>query len=172
VRSAGGFAAPDPWNENRRTDFTIEVYILVDEDPLKGVMTPIKPIRKDPWSWGVFGIKSEIDGQERMLPESLAELWRTQRIPAEALPRLLQQMQSSLKPRDYEPLRSKGIIWGTSVIALFLISVVLACAREFETIELLAVVLCAMLLPLLPAFIFKRRRARCRQQMEWALAHL
>ena len=169
VRSEGGFTAPDPWNGNRRTEFTIEVYKMLDPHSPRGTGG------KDGWFWGppLFGIKSEIDGRQRMLPESLVELWRTHRIPPEALPRLLWQMQSSLKQGDYAPtLRSKGIQWLVGVTALFAICVVLGFASRLERNEVLLLMLTAMLIPVPVMVALGIRRARCRKQMEWALAHL
>jgi hypothetical protein len=169
VRSGGGFIAADPWNGNRQTDFTIEVYkMLAPESPLgTGI--------KDSWFFGppMFAIKSEIDGQVRMLPESLVELWRTQRVPAESLPRLLRQMQPSLKTSDYLPtLRGKSIQWLAAGVGLFCLVIVAFTAHNFEPIEVLLLTLTAMLIPLLPMLVMGRRQARCRRQMDWALSHL
>jgi hypothetical protein len=36
-----------------------------------------------------------------MMPESLSELWCSKRVPAEALPSLLKEMEPTLKPSDY-----------------------------------------------------------------------
>lgn len=170
MRSGGRFTAPDPWNRNRRTDFTIEVYkMLPPEAP------PVTSV-KDSWFWNglpVFGIKSEIDGKERRLPESLVELWRTHRIPAEALPRLLWQMQSSLKPGDYQPtMRSNGLYWSSAVFALFFILVVFGFASRLDSSDVIELTLAGMLIPLPVILIVGRRRARCRRQMDWVLAHL
>ncbi|HEY6253758.1 MAG TPA: hypothetical protein VI685_27700 [Candidatus Angelobacter sp.] len=121
----------------------------------------------------MFGIKSELDGKQRMLPESLVELWRTRRIPAEALPRLLWQMQSSLKRGDYLPtLRSRGIQWLTVVVALLCMAMVLGFASKLERSEVLLLMLGTLLIPLPVVLILGLRRARCRRQMDWALTHL
>lgn len=170
MRSEGGFTAPDPWNGNRRAEFTIEVYKMLNPEAPRGAGG------KDSWFWGLpmFGIKSEIDGRERMLPESLVELWQTHRIPPETLPRLLWQMQSSLKQGDYAPtLRStKGIQWLVGVTALFAICLVLGFASRLERNEVLLLMLTATFIPVPVMLALGMRRARCRKQMEWALAHL
>lgn len=172
VRREDGFTASDPWNGNRRADFTIEVYKMLPPDSPRGTGA------KDSWVWGLpmFGIKSEIDGRQRMLPESLVELWQTHRIPAEALPRLLWQLQSSLKPDDYMPtLRSTTFHQALVAFVLFLcicLGLVAFYVGHMEPRYAILWTLGGMVISL-PAFlVILRRRARCRRQIDWVLTHL
>jgi hypothetical protein len=52
----------------------------------------------------VYGIRSQLDDKERVMPEALAELWRTKAVAPEALPRLLAQIQPTLRRTDMMPL--------------------------------------------------------------------
>jgi hypothetical protein len=103
VRTEASFTAEDPWNQNRRTAFTVEAYLLV----IRG--TP-PPVGAKPLSGYLYGIRSELDGGEHMLPEALSELWRTNRIAAETLPRLLKLMQPKLKAWDYRPILHNKVL--------------------------------------------------------------
>ena len=77
VKTETSFAADDPWNGNRRTSYTVEAYLKL----FKGS----KPPKTKPFgAIYMYGIRSDIDGVERMLPDSLSELWRTQRLPGSA----------------------------------------------------------------------------------------
>src|SRR5881394_3402094 len=101
VRTVGSFRAPDPWNGGRPTDFNIEAYKMVP----KGTHRP-----KEVWGGKErYGIRSEADGAERMLPDSLGVLLREGRIPKEVAPQLLLEITPTLRKRDFDPL------WKTSV---------------------------------------------------------
>lgn len=96
VRTVGGFRAPDPWNAGQVTDFNLEAYKMVP-----------KGARRPQGVWGgkeLYGIRSEIDGAERMLPDSLGVLCIEGRLSKEALPRLLFEMAPTLRKRDFHPL--------------------------------------------------------------------
>lgn len=95
VKTEGSFTAEDPWNQNRRTSFTIEAYIMAPRGstPKAGTKTLLGQY--------FYGIRSEVDGVERMLPESLAYLWRNNRVPPEALPRLFKEMEPMLRKTDF-----------------------------------------------------------------------
>ena len=95
LKTESSFTADDPWNQNRRTQFTIERYILA----AKG-WTP-NPNTKTLIGTYFYGVRSEIDGVEHMLPESLGHLWRSNRVPAESLPRLLKEMEPRLRKTDF-----------------------------------------------------------------------
>lgn len=139
--------------------------------------TPVTNV-KDSWFWNglpLFGIRSEIDGKERMLPASLVELWRTSRIPAEALPRLLLQMQSSIKESDYGPAQGFKIqLWTLMVVNLAVFSLLPIIFRldDFDPIYDGLLTLILLFFSGLGFWIVLRRRARYRRQMDWALAHL
>jgi len=112
VKTEATFTAEDPWNQNRRTLFTVEAYVKT----FKGA-TP-RPGFKSPLAMYLYGIRSEVDGVERMLPASLSELWRSNRVPVEALPKLLKEIEPTLKKADYRPAVGKkrlavaaGLLW-------------------------------------------------------------
>src|SRR5258708_34933299 len=100
LRIEARFTANDPWNENRSTPFLLEAYMPAP----KGTAPPARHnnscrygIRPDRGADDrILGVSEE----GRMLPESLVRLWRAGRIPAEALPRLLHQMEPTLKGSD------------------------------------------------------------------------
>ena len=119
----------------------------------------------------MFGIRSEIDGEERLLPESLSELWLTKRIPAESLPRLLCLMQPSLKKNDYRPiLHNHTYLWlGAWSGFFFLCVTLLAVFVGHESDLAIPGILGSILLTLPMVLITWSRRARCRKQMDWAL---
>lgn len=101
VRTVGTFQASDPWNAGRTCDFNLEAYKMAP----KGARRP-----QDTWGGKeIYGIRSEADGVERMLPDSLGVLATEGRIPKEALPKLLIDMAPSLRKRDFNPL------WGTTM---------------------------------------------------------
>jgi hypothetical protein len=111
VRTAASFHAPDPWNAQRPTTFTIEVYKLV---PRGGRAPHARPSPTD-----LYGIRSEIDGVERMLPEALSELWSTRRITPESLPRLLAELSPNMRKGDIQPLlHTKRHIWTGAIFGL------------------------------------------------------
>ena len=128
----------------------------------------------------LYGIRSEIDGAEHMLPEALVELWHTNRISAEALPRLLLQMQPTLKAWDYRPfLRNKMItVLQYVMIALFTLLALLPVVVSVLTGEI-PLEATLWMTPMFGAFgalamyiIFFRKKARRKRQMKWALAQV
>jgi hypothetical protein len=120
IRTAGRFHAADPWNGNLPTEFSIQVYWRSDV----AIWLPASGTPADSQLLDMFGIRSEIDGHEHMLPSFLSELWQTHRIAAEALPRLLISAQP-LPKRDYLPFwrRSRRIQRALAALALVSIGV-------------------------------------------------
>lgn len=101
VRTIGTFRAPDPWNRGQVTDFNLEAYKMVP-----------KGTRRPEDSWGgkeLYGIRSELDGAERLLPDSLGVLAVEEKVPKPALPRLLFDITPSLKKGDFNPIWSSKI---------------------------------------------------------------
>ena len=173
VKTETSFIADDPWNGNRRTSYTVEAYLSV----FKGSKPP-KP--KPLGALYMYGIRSDIDGVERMLPDSLSELWRTQRVPPEALPRMLKQMQPTLKKGDYRPMLGNKaqpvIMWVVIVLWAFLALVpfVISITDPAEFPLSLAVLLALAIGGfgwLYVYLLFFRAKGRRTRQMEWILAH-
>lgn len=96
LRTETSFTTEDPWNRNRQVTFTVEVYVKTFKwaNPSQSTSSH--------WTY-LYGICSELDGIERMLPAILCDLWRSKRIPVEVLPRLLKDMEPTLKKCDYRP---------------------------------------------------------------------
>ena len=95
IKTETSVLAADPWNQDRSAPFAIEDYMYL----VRG--QPLKPGAKSPSGFYILGLRSDIDGVERIMPESLSILWRNKQVPSEALPRLLKQIQPSLGPRDH-----------------------------------------------------------------------
>jgi hypothetical protein len=177
VRTEARFTVNDPWNQDRSTPFVLEAYTLVS----KGVRPPAGRRESDR-----YGIRPEPDAVDRilvehsrMLPESLARLWLAGRIPAQALPRLLHEMEPTLKWSDRHTVvltRAYTILqWYMTILcALWLLARITRDIRlaghgpaGWGTTTIASVVLACVL-----NLMFFRPRARRKKQMEWALAHL
>lgn len=107
VRTINRFSAPNPWNNGQPEEWSTEAYLMVNADYAERFVAPVDPdSRKTKWLYGAerLGIRSESDGRYHMLPESLAELWKTQRVPVEALPRLLREIEPQLRRTDFNPI--------------------------------------------------------------------
>jgi hypothetical protein len=173
VRTDGDFAAADPWNGGRQAQFTVEIYKMVPE--LWGVS-----VARDARLLGddLFGIRSGIDGRSHRLPGALVELWRTRRIATEELPRLLYEVQPSLRRSSYLPiLHHRRFEVCGAIIGLLCLAIMIAClvaipedgtgARALGTFGF---GLLAAVLPLLFVFAARRRRRLCRREMERIMA--
>lgn len=118
VRTAVRFSAGDPWNADRATEWSVEGYLWV---PKHWQGLPKSRLNDPPMS---YGLRSEIDGVERMLPDSLGHLVRTSAVAPEALPRLLAEITPEIKKADYKPMlrmnirRNLGVYAVVSVLCL------------------------------------------------------
>jgi len=123
VKTLGSFPAPDPWNNQRPSDFTIEAHRLL---PKNAAHAP-----RDTGPPYILGIRSEIDGAVHLMPESLSELWNTGRAPAEALPRLLHTIEPSLKNTDFRfYLHATRHLWMLGVCGLIALAAFIAVALQ------------------------------------------
>lgn len=126
LRTEARFQAPDPVYGNQATEFSIESYIYVPEHADE---------RSPLWRAGnypVFALRSEIDGGERFLPDSLSHLWRNGQAPPEALPGLLQEIAPRLRKSDYMPMlieRSRRLKIFGALLLLLLIGFLLTWPR-------------------------------------------
>jgi hypothetical protein len=173
VKTEGSFTAEDPWNQNRPTVFTIEAYAAA----AKGTMPPVRPPKRTLKPY-LLGIRSEVDGVEHMLPESLAYLWRHNRVPAEALPRLLKEMEPMLRQGDFRfqyLTRALTIAQYCITVLISLMALTIAYGTTVQEGASKAAVAMAVVVPFSSAYLyllFFRPKARRRKQMDWALAHL
>jgi hypothetical protein len=169
LRTANRFAAEDPWNQNRPTTFTIEAYRIFLSS--SGIT---KPSQLD-----FYGIRSELDGRERMLPDSLCELYYRKQIRAESLPRLLKEIEPQLDPqKDANPfVRWKVVSIGVRMFLLapsvFLIAIPFRPAeigsdQWWQGFALMFLAFeCLFCLFTLTYLV---RRSRFKRQMKWALS--
>jgi len=137
--------APDPWNDNEPGQFNADVH----------------------------GIQFLPDGEPRMMPESLAELWSQGLLAPEELPRLLKAIEPSLIADDFKYYLHRsfwsryraGAIIPIGCVALLL---PLDCHGHILVIPALG----AGLIAALASFGFLRinlrfRQRRRSQQMQW-----
>lgn len=89
VKTLAAFSAPDPWNEKAPAEFTIESHLLGPKNPVRAPRDTGGPY--------ILGIRSGIDGETHIMPESLSELWNAGKAPAEALPGLLRGSEPRLR---------------------------------------------------------------------------
>lgn len=104
------FSTADPWNRGEAAQFTL-----------------LRCTLSDGWGWQgahTFALRSALDGRLRHLPPWLATLQRQGRLPLEALPDLLFDVENSLCRKDYRlfvPQRSRRSTW-IAVIVLGLLA--------------------------------------------------
>jgi len=104
VKTLAAFSGLDPWNGLAPAEFTIEAHLLGPKNPVRAPRDTGGPY--------ILGIRSELDGEMHMMPESLSELWQTGKAPAEALPGLLHGIEPRLSKQDFRfCLRAKWHIW-------------------------------------------------------------
>jgi len=173
VKTETSFTADDPWNQNRRATFALDNYVLAPRGahPLPDARPAVYYLR---------GIRSSLDNVERMLPESMSELWCAKRIPPESLPSLLKEMQPTPKGSDYEQLlRNKNLLAFVWIAWIF---TALFCTMPFLNLNALvfeptanslpiALVVASVCLLILYA-AFYRGRWRRASQTKWVLARL
>jgi hypothetical protein len=172
------FTANDPWNGNRPTPFLLEAYLLAP----KGTAPPAR--HNDSCRYGIRPERDEqtlnVSEKGRMLPESLVRLWLAGRIPVEALPRLLFDMEPKVTWADGHLVfltRAYAIAqWMSTVLFVlwFLGHVTLkiqfgdhGAPPVWSGTVVTAVVVGGILF-----LLYFRPRARRKKQMAWALAHL
>jgi hypothetical protein len=171
VKTETGFTAEDPWNGNRRTPFTLEAYIKT----YKGLAPRNGKIPKGAVLF--YGVRSELDGVERMLPSAMSELWAQKRVATEALPRLVNAMEPILKKADYgPPIRARLLtvlswfLWlamGILILVpplLFSDGTIALPAAAVSTVALAGIAWLYMYL------VFYRRLWRRKRQIQWILA--
>jgi len=123
-------------------------------------------------------LRSDADGVARFLPESLIELWLTKKVPIEALPALLKQIEPSLTKSDYKPiLRSLRMkifaIFETICCALLLVISIIAVVATSLPLWLAAMVVLAVACGcwLFLYQVYFGMLLRRKQQIKWLLEH-
>jgi hypothetical protein len=109
VRTAERFEAPDPWNGGQNSPFSVEVYRMFPErvqDPRdwrEGTLATMGSAVR-------YGIRSEADGVERMLPTFLGQLYARGQVPADKLPGALHGLEGEIGNRDYRHVPGRGVL--------------------------------------------------------------
>ena len=173
VRTEGDFAANDPWNGGRRTQFTVEVYKMVPKIWDVSAARDARLLGDD-----LFSIRSGADGRSRRLPESLVELWRTGRLATEEIPRLLHALQPAFHRSSYLPIlhhrrfEVSGIIFGLLCLGMSIacLAVTPDDGTNARTVGTVGFGVMAVALPLLFVVSARRRRSLCRREMERIMA--
>lgn len=174
IRTEARFQAADPWNGNAPAEISIETYYHVPAH-VREIPSPCR------WDCNpLYALRSEIDGVERFLPDALSHLWIAGKMPAEALPGLLREMEPDLAKADFRPLMEATTErrWTAVLLAVLLAAVglLMTWPRGNEPEVSWLAVLCGgvMMAGALGAFAalpryFARRRRR-RRQIGWALS--
>jgi hypothetical protein len=161
------FSAPDPWSENQLTDYSIDEYVML---PLGS-----KRNLDSKWSLHTFGIRWERDSRYRLLPESLVELWKCQRISPEKLPWLLHAIEPRLLETDCITTQSWQRSVGIPLLLLLLVSplVFLLIRVDGQAMPPGAAVGSGLAMAMLTGAILwimkSSKRSRVKQQMTWAI---
>jgi hypothetical protein len=167
------FMAADPWNGGQSSQFTVEFYKTVP----KGMGREYGARMAKLHGVDLFNIRSSAGGPSHRLPDSLTDLWRSKRVATEALPRLLHELQPSLRKYDYyRILHHRRFEWGGALYALFVFGIMILFLISFpneaagERLGTLSIGLLALAILFLSFLLPRRLRNRCRRQMEWILA--
>jgi hypothetical protein len=172
----GRFTAPNPWNQGARTEWTLNVYFILNE----AFGTPETASRLKPnrlYRPEVIGICSESDGRYHLLPRSLSNLWKKNQVPNERLPELLKAIEPKLRDGDFwHPFKDI-----TSAILTFLLASLslmpltlyfLSNGRDFHDPQNLWAAALFALFPLKFLAVRLSRRFRCRRQTTELLRRL
>jgi len=105
VKTVASITTNDPWNPGRRSSFKLEEYLLLFSN------AKVTESTKATGSDFMRALRSETDNVEHWLPDSLSELWRSQKVSAEALPRLLKEAEPTLKRGDFAVILRNKARW-------------------------------------------------------------
>ena len=174
LKAEASFVAADPWNQNRPDTFALDYYVYTKPGSV------VRPNTK-PTGYYRHGIRAELSGVARDLPDSLYFAWRAGRIGAESLPRLLHELQPTLQKGatgdDGIGLSNKAftaVVWS---MALWIAAADAVWIDEIWSSGMPRVlaILCAMVFPLIVGRIFYRAVYQVWQrrmaQTKWILAH-
>ena len=170
LRTLGQFSSPDPWNGNRPTAFTIEEYVMMPSGATQATDSSQYAHR--------VGLRSESDGSQRMIPESLVELWRRGQVPAERIPILAQAIEPRVLKEDFNLILHQSAR-NTIVLPLLGVFAVTAGVAAFvpmdgERLSIPVALAVSAGFTLLVGAIFwitrQSGRNRRREQMAWLLS--
>jgi hypothetical protein len=173
LKAEASFVADDPWNANRRDTFALDYYVWV---------TPGTIVRPNSKPAGAYrhGIRAKLSGVAHDLPDSLYFAWRARRINAESLPRLLHELQPTLKKGtrgDYGiGLSNKTFTAAVWIMALWMAAADAVWVDEVRgyAMPLLLAILFAAVFPVIIGWMFYRVVYQVWQrrmaQTKWILA--
>jgi len=97
VQSIARFIACDPWHADQKTPFFLDR--CFDRTLDRGFVPGY--VLEDESRASRFAIRSDLGRDYRFLPDSLTDLYRRGKVPAERLPALLKGLEPDLKRSDY-----------------------------------------------------------------------
>jgi hypothetical protein len=169
LRTLGHFAAIDPWLGNRPTEFSVEEYVMMPAGSVQAIDSVLYAHR--------IGIRSEIDGSERLIPESLYELWKRGQVPGARVPILAQAIAPRVLKEDLNLILDKSAAKSllTVVIAVFvLISAILGFSMRGTSLTFpIALGIGAAVAAIVGLVYFvaiQSGRGRRKEQMKWLLS--
>lgn len=168
VIQLASFTAPDPWNENKSSTFRLD-------QCFDGGVVPAYAALEETSIPHRFAIRSQAEKQHRVLPDSLAAIWKSNKLPAEALPARLKDLEPTLKRSDYfrlatmNPMQRAIRIWAAPVFGVFLIVLGVALFNSGSGTEGAILLLAGLLAIAIPLAIFAQLNRRRKEPTEWAL---
>lgn len=167
LRTLARFLASDPWSGHHLTEYTVDDFVMM---PLGS-----KRALHSKWSLHATGIQWQNDARFRLLPESLVDLWKTGKVPAEELPCLLHSLEPALIETDFIPAQSWQRSIGIPMLVLLLICPIVFFAVRVNggtmpaTAALAAMFVIALGTGLTLWVLRINKRSRAKEQTTWAL---
>ena len=167
LQTLARFSAPDPWSGNDFTDYSIEEYVMMPVGSKRALDSK--------WSLRTTGIRWEQDSRYRLLPESLVELWKCKRIPAEKLPWLLHALEPRLMETDCIATQSWQRSVGIPSLMLLLVCplVFLVIRVDGHAMPVGAAIGSGLMIAMLTGAVLwmmkSSKRSRVREQIRWAV---
>jgi hypothetical protein len=170
LRTLARFSAADPWSENQITAYSVEEYVLMPLGSTRAVANG--------WRQHAIGIQWEGNQKYRLLPESLVELWRHERIQMERLPGLLHAMEPRILETDCILSQSwrKSTLFPTLMLLVVGPAVCLLIRVDGQSMPIAGAITMGFGIALLTGFILwtvrSMKRRRLQEQIRWALQQL
>lgn len=166
VKTVATFSARDPWNGERETGFHLDAYVRVPETrPNMRVSATMKPVRY------LLALAPASGGEPRLLPESLAELWRRKEVADQRLPAILHSIEPRLASSDFRIYLASGALQLFAAFAAVMLGAVGALAAALRAQEpmlevpMYAAFVLAIVAPAIILAIVARRRGVRRRQI-------
>ena len=171
LRTVGRFtAARSLARQPLLTEFSLEEYVMMPAGSQQAVDSGMFGHR--------IGLRSEVDGSERMIPESLYELWKRGQVPADRIPVLAQAIAPRVLAEDFNLILSQST-QRSMLIALLTTFVIVTAVAAFASVDgermsfplaLLVGAAFSVFVGAIFWIVLQTGRGRRRQQMEWLLS--